>query len=236
MQRYAAITGKLPREIVLLRGRPCIWGRCTFCDYIDDNTSDDALIERVAAEELAKVTGRFGRIEVLNSGSIQELTPSARERIRDLLCRLNITEFICESYWAYRRSFAETRAFFRVPTRIKLGVETFDPHLRNVVLNKAMHFESAEDVARLTDTICLLVGFRGQTRDSVRRDMDLLLRHFRYGCVSLFTANRLSRDLIDEDIKTWFREEFAGLDDHPTMEVLWTNTAWGIGAVPDPGT
>ena len=43
----------------------------------------------------------------------------------------SISEFICESYWSYRKQFPQTRDFFRVPTRIKLGVETFDDRIRN---------------------------------------------------------------------------------------------------------
>lgn len=227
--RYARITRKLPREIVLLRGLPCIWSRCTFCDYIDDNTTDEAEIDRVADEALGRVTGEFGRLEVINSGSIQELPLRVRERIREIIKARGIGEFICESYWAYRREFDEARAFFGVPTRIKVGIETFDHRLRNIVLNKAMPFDSVEDVARLTDTICLLVGFRGQTRDTVRRDIDLLLKHFRYGCVNLFSPNRKSQALIDHELLAWFREEFAALDEHPTIEVLWTNSDFGVG-------
>jgi hypothetical protein len=229
MNRYARITGKLPREIVLLRSLPCIWSKCTFCDYIDDNTTDEAPIQRVADEELAKVTGEFGRLEVINSGSIQEIPERVQRQIRDLLAAKGITEFICESYWAYRRQLDETRAYFGVPTRIKIGIETFDDHLRNVVLNKAMPFDSPQDVARLTDTICLLVGFRGQTRDTVRRDMDILLKHFRYGCVNLFTENTKSQGLLDPEIKAWFAEEFRHLEDEPNIEVLWQNTDFGVG-------
>lgn len=231
MQRYSVITGKLPREIVLLKGLPCVWSKCTFCDYIDDNTTDAAWIQRVADEELAKVTGGWGRLEVINSGSIQELTPPVQEQIRALLQRLNIGEFICESYWSYRADWPRTRAFFGVPTRIKLGVETFDDHVRNVVLRKAMKFESPQQVAALTDTICLLVGVRGQTRAMVRRDIDLLLKHFRYGCVNLFSPNTRSADLMDAELKAWFREEFASLAEHPTVEVLWENTDFGVGDV-----
>jgi len=229
MQRYAVITKKLPREIVLLKGLPCVWGRCTFCDYITDNTTDEGIIQRVADEELAKVTGEFGRLEVINSGSVQELPELVRVQIRDLRRRLHIEDFICESYWSYRKTFDETRSFFGPGTRIKLGVETFDDHVRNEVLNKAMHFDSPEDVARLTDTICLMVGIRGQTRDVIRRDVDILLRHFRYGCVNLFMPNSKSAGLLDEDLKDWFREEFAWLDEHPTIEVLWRNTDFGVG-------
>lgn len=229
MNRYARITGKLPREIVLLRSLPCVWSRCTFCDYIEDNTTDLGLIQRVADEELAKVTGEFGRLEVINSGSVQELPEPVRIQIRDLLAARGIGDFICESFWPYRGEFEATRAFFEVPTRIKLGVETFDDHLRNEVLGKGMHFDGPEEVARLTDTICLLVGFRGQTRDTVHRDIDILLEHFNYGCVNLFTENTKSADLLDPDIKAWFAENYRFLDDHPTVEVLWRNTDFGVG-------
>ncbi|MFH0981138.1 MAG: radical SAM protein [Planctomycetota bacterium] len=229
MQRYTRITRKIPRELVLLKGLPCLWSRCTFCDYIDDNTTDRGLIQNVAEQELAKVTGEFGRLEVVNSGSIQELTGPVLELIRRKIIETGITEFICESFWAYRHRFDEVRSFFAVPTRIKVGVETFDADLRNRVLNKNMVFDSPQEVAALTDTVCLLVGFKGQTYDTIRRDVDILLEHFTYGCINLFTPNRKSPGLIDEAIKAWFRREYAWLDDHPTVEVLWLNTDFGVG-------
>lgn len=229
MNRYARITAKIPREIVLLKGRPCVWSRCTFCDYVDDNTTDDAEIERVADAVLAQVTGRWGRLEVINSGSIQELPASVWERIRDKIRQTGIDELICESYWAYRDRLAEVREFFGIPTRIKIGVETFDDHLRNHVLNKAMPFKSPREVADLTDTICLLVGFQGQTPETVKRDIDILLSMFTYGCVNLLTPNVRNAGLIDNDIRAWFRETYGWLDEHPTVEVLWENTDFGVG-------
>ncbi len=229
MNRYARITRKLPREIVLLRSLPCVWSRCSFCDYIGDNSTDLDEIQRVAYRELAKVTGEFGRLEVINSGSIQELPESVRARIRELLVAKGVSEFICESYWGYRKQFDATRAYFGVPTRIKLGVETFDEHLRNVVLGKAMRFDSPEEVARLTDTICLMVGFRGQTPDTIGRDIDILLNHFSFGCVNLFTPNSRSAGLLDGDLQAWFAEHYRFLDDLPNIEVLWHNTDFGVG-------
>lgn len=229
MERYARITRKLPREIVLLRGRPCIWGRCTFCDYSEDNTTDEAVMVRVADEVLGQVTGELGCLEVLNSGSIHELPPAIWERLRNKIRQAGIRELICESYWAYRERLDEVGRYFGIPTRIKIGVETFDAHLRNDVLNKAMFFDEPADVARLTDSICLLVGFRGQTRAIVRRDIDILLSQFQYGCINLFTPNTRSAALLDAEIKAWFRQEYAWLDDHPTIEVLWQNTDFGVG-------
>jgi len=229
LTRYAKYRGKLPREVVLLRGRPCIWSRCSFCDYIDDNTSDDTLIQRVADEQLARVTGEFGRLQVINSGSIQELPRSVRAQIRDLMADRGISEFWTESYWAYRKDYDATRRFFNVSTHLFLGVETFDDDLRNGVLNKSMHWDDPDDVAAATDAICLLVGFRGQTRDTVRRDIDITLSRFRYAFINLFTENRLSAGLMDDDLKAWFREEYAWLDERDNLCVLWENTGLGVG-------
>lgn len=227
--RYSKYRGKLPREVLLLKGLPCIWSRCSFCDYIDDNTRDEHLIEEIAEENLARVTGEFGRLMVINSGSIQELPVRVQERIRDVIRARGIGEFWTESYWAYRRQYEETRRFFEVPTHLFLGVETFDDGLRNGVLNKSMHWDSPDDVAAATDSICLMIGFKGQTRDIVRRDVELMLGKFKYGIVNLFTENRLSDGLMDEDVKAWFREEFAWLDDEPNVNVLWRNTDFGVG-------
>ncbi|RIK64566.1 MAG: radical SAM protein [Planctomycetota bacterium] len=227
--RYAKYRGNNPREVVLLKGLPCVWSRCSFCDYIDDNTRDTAEIRRVADDELAKVTGEFGRLQVINSGSIQELPIDVQSRIRELLARRGIRDFWTESYWAYRKDYEATRRFFGVETHLFLGVETFDDALRNDVLNKSMHWKSPDEVAQATDSICLLIGFRGQTRDIIRRDIDLLLGKFRYGIVNLFTENRLSDGLLDRDIQAWFREEYAWLEQQPNVDVLWNNTDFGVG-------
>jgi hypothetical protein len=227
--RYARCPGKLAKEVVLLRALPCVWSRCTFCDYIDDNTTDESLIRRTADEVLARVTGEFGRLLVINSGSVQELPLVVREQIREVLRSRRIGQFFTESYWAYRKDYDATRAFFGVDTHLFLGVETFDDDLRNRVLNKSMHWKSPDEVAAATDAICLLIGFRGQTRESVRRDIDLLVSKFRYGTVNLFTENRLSAGLMDDEIKAWFRDEFAWLEREPNVDVLWKNTDFGVG-------
>lgn len=227
--RYAVYRGKHPREVVLLKGLPCVWSRCSFCDYIDDNTTDRGWIRQVAEEQLAKVTGEFGRLQVINSGSIQELPDDVQGLIRDVLTERGITEFWTESYWAYRKDYEATRQYFGVPTYLFLGVETFDDDLRNGVLNKSMHWKSPDEVAAATDSICLLIGFRGQTKDIIRRDVDLLLSKFRYGIINLFTENRLSAGLLDPDIKAWFREEYAALEIEPNVNVLWHNTDFGVG-------
>jgi len=227
--RYGRYPHKRAREVVLLRGLPCVWSRCSFCDYIADNTTDAELIRRTAEEELAKVTGEFGRLMVINSGSVQELPIGVRERIRDLIRARRIREFYTESYWAYRKDYEATRRFFEVETHLFLGVETFDDGVRNGLLNKAMHWSGPEEVASYTDSINLMVGVRGQSRDMVRRDVDIMLTQFRYGIVSLFSENTKSAGIMDTRIKDWFLEEFDWLKREERVDVLAENTAFGVG-------
>ncbi len=227
--RYAKYTGHHPREVVLLKGLPCVWSRCSFCDYIDDNTTDQGRIRQVADQTLAQVTGEFGRLQVINSGSVQELPAVVQRQIRDLMKAKNIREFWTESYWAYRKDFDKTRDFFEVPTHLFLGVETFDDRLRNGLLNKSMHWADPDEVAAATDSICLMIGIKGQTPDIIRRDIDLLRSKFKYGIINLFTENRLSEGLMDEQIKAWFREEYAWLEAEPNLNILGKNTDFGVG-------
>lgn len=55
MDRYNLITGKNKREIVLLKALPCIWGKCSFCDYIDDNSTDVSEINKLNKEVLENI-------------------------------------------------------------------------------------------------------------------------------------------------------------------------------------
>ena len=41
MDRYSKIINKNSREIVLLKAFPCVWGKCSFCDYIDDKETEE---------------------------------------------------------------------------------------------------------------------------------------------------------------------------------------------------
>ena len=42
---FNKITEKNPREIVLLKAFPCVWGKCRFCDYTLDNSTDPKEID-----------------------------------------------------------------------------------------------------------------------------------------------------------------------------------------------
>ena len=73
MERYSIINEKNSREIVLLRGSGCVYRKCIFCDYYTDRCSDEDENFRLNKAVLEKVTGIFGDLEVINSGSVFEL-------------------------------------------------------------------------------------------------------------------------------------------------------------------
>ena len=73
MERYNIITEKFPREIVLLKSRPCAYGKCTFCDYIGDNSTNIAEMNQLNKEVLSNVKGLYDTFEVINSGNIFDL-------------------------------------------------------------------------------------------------------------------------------------------------------------------
>ena len=81
MERYSRILEKDKREIVLLKSRPCIWGKCSFCDYIEDNDIDQKENQKINDEVLNNITGQYGVLEVINSGSFFELPDETIERI-----------------------------------------------------------------------------------------------------------------------------------------------------------
>ena len=66
MERYSRITNKNQREIVLLKAKPCAWGKCRFCDYIDDNSENIPEMIRLNREVLSNVTGEFGVLSLIH--------------------------------------------------------------------------------------------------------------------------------------------------------------------------
>ena len=228
MDRYNKITNKNNREIVLLRSFPCIWGKCSFCDYIDDNGRDEDELNKLNKEVLDNVTGEFGVLEVINSGSCFEIPKATMNYIKKIVDDKKIKLLFFESHWCYRNRLAEIRNFFNVPIIFKIGIETFDYDFRNNFLNKNAKFKEAEEVAKSFQSVCLMVGIKGQTKEMIKRDIKILLENFKYGTINVFVNNTTSIKR-DEELVQWFRKEYKYLDEHPTIEVLYHNTDFGVG-------
>lgn len=228
MKRYSLITKKNPREIVLLKGYPCAWGKCTFCDYISDNSKDEAEMTDLNTRILSRVSGETGTLEVINSGSCFELPKDTLNQIRRIIKEKNIQRLFFESHWMYRNRLREMREYMGIPIIFKIGVETFDRNFRENVLNKHADFRTPEEVAAYFESPCIMVCIKGQTREMIDNDIRILKKFFRLGTINVFNNNSTAIRQ-DPELVEWFKKKYAYLNEDPAIEVLYQNTDFGVG-------
>lgn len=228
MDRYGKITKKFPREIVLLKAHPCMWGRCTFCDYIEDNCLEEEEIYKINKEVLSQVTGEFSVLEVIDSASCFDLPRSSLDLVKQVIEKNNIKKLFLESHWVYRHRLQEMRDFFGIPILFKTGIETFDNDFRERILNKNAKFERPEEVAKYFDSPCIMVGIQGQTKEMIQKDIEIIKKYFNHATINIYTKNTtpIKRD---ESLVRWFQEKYQYLEEDPRFEVLWVNTDFGVG-------
>lgn len=229
MLRYNRIMNKNPREIVLLKSRPCHWGRCFFCDYIDDNSKNELEIIKFNSEVLKNITGDYKQLEIINSGSVFELPKKCLKDIKDIVDDKNIETIYFESHYNYRHKIRDLENYFENQKLIfKMGMETFDADFRNNYLKKGIVYENIEDVNKYFKSICLMVGIKGQTREMIDRDIEILLKYFDRGCINVFVENTTPVKR-DDGLINWFKEKYSHLEKLKNIEILWNNTDFGVG-------
>lgn len=228
--RYSKITDKNKREICLLKGFHCAWGKCAFCDYTDDNgdRKEEAAMVEQNRFVLKNVTGEFGVLEVINSGSCFELPSATLDDIVTVIREKQIRHLFLESHWMYRNRLEEMRKKMQVPVTFKIGVETFDNAFREQVLNKHADFHSPKEVAEYFDSPCLMVGIQGQTKQMIAEDIAILKKYFKRGTVNVYN-NNTTGIRRDEMLVQWFLQEYRWLLDDPAVEVLYEITDFGVG-------
>lgn len=227
MERYSLIHTKMPREFLLLQGGGCRWRRCTFCDYHTDCSSEPFEVNR---EVLSRVTGEYGVLDIINSGSAMELDPRTLDLIAEVVRQKSIHTLWFEAHYMYRHHLDAFAARF-APARVlfRCGVESFDGALRKA-WNKGIGAEvTPEDVARYFRGVCLLVGVEGESRAQILDDIATAERLFDYYSVNLFCPNT-TPVRRDEELSEWFvREVYPSLSSNPKAEVLISNTDLGVG-------
>lgn len=228
MDRYSEINNKNKREIVLLKGFPCKWGKCSFCDYTLDNDNDEDDMNRLNFEVLENITGKYKVLEVINSGSCFELPKNTLDRIKSIIIEKNIEKLFLESHWCYKNRLDEMRRFFNIPIIFKTGVESFDYNFRNNFLKKNAKFKTVDELKTYFDSPCMMVGIKGQTKEMIDKDMDIVLNNFEHATINVF-INNTSSIKRDEELVTWFKEKYKFLDENEKIEVLYNNTDFGVG-------
>lgn len=236
MQRYGIITEKNPREIVLLRGSGCRWRRCRFCDYHLDFSKDTEANYRLNKEVLSHVTGVYGTLEVINSGSFSDLDSSTMAEIQALCLSKQIKQIHFECHWQDRAAIPALKKSFEdlgIRIKVKIGVETFDPLFRESYLGKGIDETSPEKIAQSFDECCLLFGIPGQTAESMLRDIKTGLSHFERVCINIMTENSSQIKPDPSVIKVFEKEVCPAFSDNPRVDILMENTDFGVGGKND---
>ena len=227
MDRYALIRTKMPREFVLLQGTGCRWRKCTFCDYHEDVSECPFEVNKPV---LRRVTGQYGVLDVINSGSAMELDADTIALIKEVVREKKIHTLWFEAHYMYRKklaSFAEQ--FAPVKVKFRCGVETFDPELRDAWKKGIPSSVSVQDIARYFQGICLLCCTQGETKEHILKDIELARQHFEYFSVNVFCNNH-TEVKQDKELAIWFTQEvYPTIKEDTRIEILMENTDLGVG-------
>lgn len=229
MNRYSVIRGNFPREFLLLQGTGCRWGKCTFCDYHGDTSATPFSVNR---EVLEQVTGKYGVLDIINSGSAMELDPDTLAMIRQVAIGKGIHTLWFEVHYMYRHRLAAfARQFHPLTVKFRCGVETFSPTLRANWHKGIPPHVTPEDIARHFQGLCLLCCTEtpGDTRERLLRDIDLAERHFEYYSVNVFCPNTTALRRNDDMLRWFLAEVYPTLQKSSKAEVLIDNTDLGVG-------
>lgn len=230
MDRYSIIEEKNKREIVLLRGRGCIYRKCPFCDYHSDSSPNDEENFAINQEVLSKVTGQYQNLEVINSGSVFELDERTLELIRSVCRDRNIWTIHFESHYLYRDKIPALREQFgEFDLKMKLGLETFDYDFREGVMRKGIAEKDPAVISQQFQEANFLFGIAGQSLESMRRDIVLGLQYFERICVNMMCENTTKIHPDKQVIEEFIRELYPQYKDNERVDILLNNTDFGVG-------
>lgn len=228
--RYNKITDKHQREIVLLKSFPCRYGKCSFCNYIEDNSTSEEEINSVNFEVLKEVTGEYGVLEVINSGSVFELPSDTLAEIKKVVKEKNIKTLYFEIYYGYIKRLNEIREYFDgIEIRFRMGMETFDDDFRINSYNK--NFRVSDEMLALMSkelySVCLLVCTKGQTKEMIEKDIEMGLKYFKAITINIFIDNG-TKVKRDNELVKWFISKYSHLTKDDRVELLIDNKDLGV--------
>lgn len=225
--RYSFIKTKFPREFLLLQGKGCFYKKCRFCDYYNDISENPFEVNKPVIE---KVSGETGALDIINSGSCLELDDDTMKLIYKTASEKNINTIWFETHYLYKNKLPDFRKKFpSIKLKFRTGVESFNSKIRQFLNKGIPQAVTAYDIAKDFDGVCLLIGFVGQTRDDIIKDINMARKYFEYTSVNVFVEN--STDIKrDENLIAWFNENlYPKIKNEPSMEILLNNTDLGVG-------
>ncbi|RDU68854.1 radical SAM protein [Helicobacter brantae] len=226
MKRYGVIEEKNKREIVLLQGSGCKYKRCSFCDYYLDVGEQSYELN---CQALNQVRGHYGILEVVNSGSFDEIDSKSMAKILEVAKERGVHTLIFECHYLYRSKIAKLKEYFSdFRVKLKLGLESFDYDFREGVLKKGIKIASPKEIAKDFDEANFLIGVSSQSGEMIKKDIALGLEHFERICLNVMCDN--SKMKADRGvIEIFLKEIYPQIKDNPRIDILLENTDFGIG-------
>ena len=230
MERYSKIEEKRKREIVLLRGSGCVYKKCAFCDYYHDFCKSESENFALNSQVLQNVDGEYGDLEIINSGSVFELDKNTLDFIKQVAKSKGIKTLHFESHYLYKDKIPALRKeFCDFDLKLKLGLETFDYELREKILKKGIQEKSPCVIAEHFDEANFLFGIKGQSVDTMKKDIQLGLEYFERICINIMCQNT-SKILPDKAvIDAFVRDIYPLYKDDGRVDILLNNTDFGVG-------
>ena len=230
--RHSKVQGKFQREIVLLKSFPCTYGKCSFCNYIEDNSNNEKEINRVNLGVLKEITGEFGILEVINSGSVFEIPKKTLEKIREVVYEKDIKILYFEIFYSYLSRLDEIINYFnekkKVEIRFRTGIESFDNDFRRNVYKKNILLDEKKikELSEKIYSVCLLIATQGQTKEMIKNDIETGLKYFKAITINVFVDNGtvVKRDA---ELVKWFVQDMKHLFDNDRVEILIDNKDLG---------
>lgn len=225
--RYSEITDKIPREVILIQGKGCIWKKCTFCDYYLDVGNKSFEIN---SEVINSITGKYGVLDVSNSGSAMEIDDQTLDLLIKKTRKKNIHTIWFEARWNYRHQLQEFKKKFpHANIKFRMGVESFNPKLRNLWKKGIPDNVAPEDIAKYYNGVSLMVGLDGQSLYDVCKDIEIANKLFEYFSLNVFTKNSTNQKPNEPLIKAFVSKIYPVVKENPKVDILIQNTDWGIG-------
>lgn len=227
--RYNKIEGTFAREITLLKGKSCSYGKCIFCNYTEDNDNNEQYLYEYNLPILSQVTGFNGVLEVINSGNVFDLDQQTLKLIQQIVKDKQIKILYFECYLNHLHHFDEIRQMFpECEVRFRLGLETFNDEYRSY-LGKPFNYNAlAPKIEDNYFSVCLMFCIKGQTKAQILNDIKLGCEKFKQITVNLFIDNG-TEVKADNELKRWFITEVVPtIKDNPQIELLIDNKDLGV--------
>lgn len=217
----------MPREFVLLQGKGCKWKKCTFCDYYSDTSNDPFATNRPI---LNKVTGQYGVLDIINSGSAMELDQQTLHAIKDVVLQKSIHTLWFEAHYMYHKRLAAFAQFFApVQVKFRCGVESFDPKIRTLWNKGIPENVTPQMIAQYFQGVCLLCCTQHDNQQRIINDIQIARQYFEYFSINLF-CNNSTNQKRNEELAEWFEQTiYPQLKDEQGIEVLLNKVDLGVG-------